>query len=102
MYPAYIGLEVEDLDKTTVLWGGQLFLGNSLGVNLREVVEVCNGVFSRRFTVESVGARLVNTNFAALLFAGNLRLLDQGVNQFLDRPRLGDMQIVLVLSSVSI
>lgn len=75
MEPAYVVMEVENLDKVAVLHRG-LFLRNTLGVDLSEVVEIHDWVFSDGFAIESVRAGLVNPYPATLFLGRDLRLLD--------------------------
>lgn len=97
MSPVDFTLEVEPLDEVIIL-GSQLFLRNSFGIDLCVLAEIGHRMVPRRFTVYPVRVSFINSDTASFLLVGDPGLLDQALNQVLNRSVFGNKYIKLVLN----
>lgn len=81
-------LEVENADEA-VRSSALLLLRHSFGKYLRVFVQVQYRMIAQRLTVETIGARLVDSYPPGLCFVRNFRLFNECLYQILDGPRLG-------------
>lgn len=82
-------LKVEHRDEVALIYGGLLFR-DTLGEYLSVIVQVTDGMVSRRFTVKLVGAGLVDAYPSCIGLGFELRLLHESLNHIFDSASLGD------------
>lgn len=89
-------LKVKHVDKVVVI--GRLFLlGDTLGKDLRVLIQVEHRLITSWLAIESVGACFVHPYPAAFGLVGDLGLFHQGLYQVLDCSRLGYKEVELFL-----
>lgn len=97
MNPIHFVLKMKYLNKV-VFVGPQFLVWNPLCIYLRKVVQVQDGVVTRRLAIKLVGSRLIDSYSSAFGFIRNLRLFDERLNEVFNRACLGYQQVVVFLS----
>jgi hypothetical protein len=94
-------LEMKAGDELVDILDFQILLWYPFRNDIRIVVEADDGVVSVEFPEELMVAGLVNAYLPSLLLTGNLRLLDQSLDQIIDVATLRNEDVVVILALVS-
>lgn len=90
MHAAGLALEVEDVDKRVRVLNIKLFLRYAFSDDIGIVVDADHRIRPLQLPEKLVTAGLVNSDLAALLFAGYLGFLDQSLDEVVNDAALGD------------
>ena len=94
--PTGLIVEVENVDEIG-LFGTLFFLGYPLGIHDSVFVDADHWELATQFPEHFVVVGLINPNPSLFRFAGNLRLLDQSLDQILDHTVLVNQYIKSLL-----